>query len=227
MRGAGTVVLAGNVWREGGVLFDELRTSLSTQMLAAKLHVNEVVQAEGAALSPCGLDRGPEIFNTIGTSRAWAAATRCVRKHPLARDAHRVRISDIEDTHRVVEPAELEEKLRMFGRPPAEAWLAPPERRGTPVRLVEPLDGCRVISSPSRDEPRTAICCGGWLPDCFSATSRARDAANSRKLRPGWRARSDCAGTAARDRSPGLSLMRRNYCHRPSSVPARSLDSKH
>ena len=64
-------VLAGNVSRAGGVLFDEFRTSLFLQLPAAELHVNEVSQAEGAALLAmrhAGLDRGPEYSASSGHS---------------------------------------------------------------------------------------------------------------------------------------------------------------
>jgi N-acetylglucosamine kinase-like BadF-type ATPase len=70
-----TIVLAGNVWRAGGVLLDEFRTSMSRQLPAAELHVNEVSQAQGAALLAmrhAGLERGPEIFSYWdGATRAW------------------------------------------------------------------------------------------------------------------------------------------------------------
>ena len=82
------------------------------------------------------------------------AAPRHVREHPLAADPDRVGLPDVEDSHRVVDAAELEEQLDVVGAPPADARLAPPERRGPPLGLAEP-----------RRRPR---------PDLHSRARRAR-----------------------------------------------------
>ena len=91
-----------------------------------------------------------------------AAAARHVREHPLAADPRRVRLPGVEDPHGVVDPAELEQRLDVVGAPPADARLAPAERRGLPVGLVEPLGGRGASPLQSATSPRTAMCCGGW-----------------------------------------------------------------
>ena len=57
-------------------------------------------------------------------------------------------------SHRVVDPAELEQRLDVVGRPPADARLAPPERRACRSRLLEPLERPRTrLRSRGRRAP--------------------------------------------------------------------------
>src|SRR5438093_1351454 len=77
----------------------------------------------------------------------------CVRQHPLAGNASGVRLPDVEDSDRVLDPAKLEQKLDLIAAPPADTGLAPPERGCLPRGFVEPIHGPGQISTPARDEP--------------------------------------------------------------------------
>jgi glucosamine kinase len=66
-----TVLLAGKAWQAGGVLLDEFQTALREKLPGMSIKVNEVSQAEGAALLAmrhAGLEPGPEIFTRLGSS---------------------------------------------------------------------------------------------------------------------------------------------------------------
>jgi N-acetylglucosamine kinase-like BadF-type ATPase len=63
------VLLAGKAWQAGGLLLDEFRRQVRAELPAAKLSINEVSQAQGAALLAmrhAGLEPGPEIFIRLG-----------------------------------------------------------------------------------------------------------------------------------------------------------------
>ena len=113
------------------------------ERIADVLVLRDRLLQEGGGLIDAPLGGGDE-----------TAASRHVREHPLAADPRRVRLPGVEDAHRVVDPAELEEQLDVVGAPPADARLAPPERRGLPVGLAEPLRGRGRVSAPERDEPQ-------------------------------------------------------------------------
>ena len=87
----------------------------------------------------------------------WAAATRPRHRVTCASTQSRPTraasaLPDVEDAHRVGDPPELEEKLRVVGGPPADARLAPTDRRGPLVGRAEPLRRRGRISAPERDE---------------------------------------------------------------------------
>ena len=66
-----TVLLAGKAWQAGGILLHDFETSLRRKVPAASIAVNQVSQAEGAALLAmrhAGLEPGPEIFTRLGAS---------------------------------------------------------------------------------------------------------------------------------------------------------------
>jgi N-acetylglucosamine kinase-like BadF-type ATPase len=66
-----TVLLAGKAWQAGGVLLEQFRTALHQKLPGTSIKVNEVSQAEGAALLAmrhAGLEPGPEIFTRLGAS---------------------------------------------------------------------------------------------------------------------------------------------------------------
>jgi hypothetical protein len=75
-----------------------------------------------------------------------------VREDPVAGNAFRVCLPDVEDPGGLRDPAELEHELGMVGAPPADARLAPPKRRGLPVRFFESQHGRGRVSAPERDE---------------------------------------------------------------------------
>jgi N-acetylglucosamine kinase-like BadF-type ATPase len=65
------LLLAGKAWQAGGMLLDEFRASLHARLPGTRIQVNEVSQAEGAALLAmrhAGLEPGPEIFTRLGAS---------------------------------------------------------------------------------------------------------------------------------------------------------------
>ncbi len=97
-------------------------------------------------------EQGQRVLDVPARCRDEAAAARHVREYPLAGDTCGVRLPDIDDPVRVVEPAELEEQLGVVSAPPADARLAPSELRGAAVGLAEPLRGCGRISAPGGDE---------------------------------------------------------------------------
>jgi hypothetical protein len=66
-----TVLLAGKAWQAGGILLEEFQTALHGKLPGASIKVNDVSQAEGAALLAmrhAGLEPGPEIFTRLGAS---------------------------------------------------------------------------------------------------------------------------------------------------------------
>jgi hypothetical protein len=65
------VLLTGKAWRAGGILLDEFQRSLQTRLPRTHIQINEVSQAEGAALLAmrhAGLEPGPEIFTRLGNA---------------------------------------------------------------------------------------------------------------------------------------------------------------
>jgi hypothetical protein len=65
------VLLTGKAWQAGGILLEEFQTALHGKLPQTRITVNEVSQAEGAALLAmrhAGLEPGPEIFTRLGAS---------------------------------------------------------------------------------------------------------------------------------------------------------------
>src|SRR5207247_8280634 len=81
-----------------------------------------------------------------------AAAARHVCEHPFTTEPRRIPFPDVEDSNGVVDPAELEENLDVVAAPPADARLTPPESRGLPVGLAQPLHGRGRVAARERDE---------------------------------------------------------------------------
>src|SRR4029453_3631633 len=75
-----------------------------------------------------------------------------MREHPIAPKPTRIRLPAVEDSHRVVRPIELEQRLDVVGSPPTPARLAPPEPRGRPLGLVEPRRGRVRVAALKRDK---------------------------------------------------------------------------
>ena len=79
------------------------------------------------------------------------AAARHVREHPLAAEPRRIRLPAVEDSHRVVDPAELEQRLYVVGGPRARVRLAPPEPRACrSARRATPRPSPRLRSRARR-----------------------------------------------------------------------------
>src|SRR4029450_11340810 len=85
-----------------------------------------------------------------------------MREHPIAPKPTRIRLPAVEDSHRVVRPIELEQRLDVVGSPPTPARLAPPEPRGRPLGLVEPRRGRVRGAALTRDTARAGP--GGRRP---------------------------------------------------------------
>jgi N-acetylglucosamine kinase-like BadF-type ATPase len=65
------VLLTGKAWQAGGILLEEFQTALHGKLPQTRITVNEVSQAEGAALLAmrhAGLEPGPETFIRLGAS---------------------------------------------------------------------------------------------------------------------------------------------------------------
>ena len=83
-----------------------------------------------------------------------AAAARRVREHPLAAEPSRVGLPDVEESRPRRRRARGSSSASTWSRaPPADARLAPPERRCLLVRLAEPLEALGHVSTPERGEP--------------------------------------------------------------------------
>ena len=80
-------------------------------------------------------------------------ASGCVPQHPHTGDPRGIRLPGIDDSNGVVDASVLEKQLGVVCRPPANTRLAPPELRGPPVGLLEPVLGHGRISAPAGDEP--------------------------------------------------------------------------
>ena len=100
-----------------------------------------------SSTSPCAAATRPR-------QRVTCASTR------VAAEPRRVRLPEVEDADRLVDPAELEQRLDVVGRPRARVRRAPPERRRLPVGLAEAVDGRRRVSAPERDESRHRLRAG-------------------------------------------------------------------
>ena len=85
------------------------------------------------------------------------AGSRYGGEHPLARNPRRVGFPDVDEPGGVVRPTQLQEELGVVGCPPADARLAPRERRRQPFGLLEPLCSTRRISAPERDESQDCV----------------------------------------------------------------------
>ena len=97
-----------------------------------------------------------------------AAAPQRRARAPSARPSRAApRLPDVEDSHRVVDPAELEQRLDVVGASTRGGRLAPPE---CARRLSAWPSQSRRAASPlqSATSPRTARCKGGWSPNCSS-----------------------------------------------------------
>ena len=71
----------------------------------------------------------------------------------LAGEPCRVRLPHVEDAHRVVDPAELEQQLDVVGGPPAHARLAPAELGACRSAFASHVQRGGRVAAPERDEP--------------------------------------------------------------------------
>jgi hypothetical protein len=90
-------------------------------------------------------------------SHSASASRRRPRERTSPTEPHRVDFPQVDDAHRLVDPAELEQRLCVVRRPRARVRSAPSKRRGLPVRFSERLCGRRRVPAPERDEPRNCL----------------------------------------------------------------------
>ena len=100
-----------------------------------------------------------------------------------------VRLPGVEEARPHLDPAELEQELDVVVGPPADARLAPVERRRLPVGPVEPPDGRVDVAAPERGEPEDRQVLRRWSAELLSASSSARsECSRASSSPPRWTA---------------------------------------
>jgi hypothetical protein len=92
-----------------------------------------------------------------------------VCEHPAPAAPRRIRFPDVDHSFRLVDPAELEERLRVVGSPWPRVRCTPPESSRLQIGLAEQFDSRRRISAPERDESRCGLEQGRMEPDLLLA----------------------------------------------------------
>ena len=107
--------------------------------------------------------RGPQAPGNASRGRA-----------PDAAEPPRFRFPELDHSHRLVDPAELKERLRVVPSPRPSVGRTLPQCRRLPIGLAEALGGRHRVSAPERDEPRHRREQRRMEPDLLHATKGAK-----------------------------------------------------
>ena len=114
----------------GPARFCRARRRTMPSASSARARPKESPTASCCATACSRSDSGP-IDVALGGGHE-TAAPRHVREHPVAAEPRRIRLPGVEDAHRLVDPAELEQRLDVVGGPRG-AWPARPTRASRPA----------------------------------------------------------------------------------------------
>jgi hypothetical protein len=113
--------------------------------------------ADFVVLRRCLLERRDCLIDSTPRRSDEPAAARHVGEHPLPGEPRRIRFPEVDDSHRIIDPAELEQRLRVVGGPRPRVRRTPAECRRLPVGLAEAFGSRRRVSTPERDESRDGL----------------------------------------------------------------------